>query len=241
MSTIATNGSVIQLHDVTNGNVRHLPVLLKMMPHFFPGLEKFLPWLEHNAVTRLGNNPHVIPHQWVVEVDGETAGFYVFDYRPERDSGLSLFMGLYPQYRGLAVNSFERLARFLFVESVRTVVADAERLKRRPPPGLAGEIELQPLLQRYLAYDFVVLPVVYYEPMFPSHWTTMSLDVNPDTIGYERVPLGMFHDPAAPKRPLTAAQVANQALAYLVDFYRLPLDSMPVRQALATAQPFEWK
>lgn len=240
MRTFTASDTTVVLHDVTNGNTRHLQPLLQMMPEFFPHCEKFLPALERDARLTLTERSPVIPHQWVVEVDGQTAGFYIFDYRPGRGCGLSLFMGLYPEFRAISVNGFDRLARFLFVQSVRQIVDDARRLGQPTPLGLVGEIELGPLLERYRLYDFVELPVVYYEPMFPDPWTSMSPEIALESIHYEQVTLGMFHDSAMPKRALSASEVANYALAYLCDFYGLPADSMPVKRALATAQPFDW-
>lgn len=230
----------ICLHDVHDGDVRHLPTLLRLMPEFFPHCEKFLPSLERDARRPVTAQSSVVPHQWIVEVDGDVAGFYIFDYRPQRDCGLSLFMGLYPQYRRIAVNGYERLSHFLFNASVRQACADAARFQRPTPPGLVGEIEIDALLERYLLYDFLALPVVYYEPMFPHPWIAMTEDLDRDAVAYERVTLGLFHDGQFPKRTLTADEVANLALAYLNDFYQLPDDSLPVREALASARPFAW-
>ena len=239
MRAYVAHGRRVCLHDVTNGDTRRLPDLLRLMVEYFPHCEKFLPSLEADAQARLTAESRVVPHQWVIEVDGETAGFYIFDYRPQRDCGLSLFMGIHPEFRRLRVNGYDRMAHFLFVESVRQACEDAAHFKRQPPPGLAGEIELAPLRERYRLYNFVELPVLYYEPMFPEPFIAMTEDVDPEAVTYERVTLGLFHG-GAPRISLSAGEVANLALAYLEDFYRLPPDSMPVRQAAATAQPFVW-
>ena len=67
----------------------------------------------------------------------------------------------------------------------------------------------------------------------------MTDDVEPETVSYERVTLGLFHDGLS-ALSLKAAEVAELALAYLQDFYRLPPDAWPVQQALTSAQPFTW-
>ena len=239
MRVYESNGRVVRLHDVTDGDTAWLPTLLRLMVEFFPHCEKFLPSLEQHARQPVTAESRMVPHQWIVEVDGEVAGFYIFDYRPERNCGLSLFMGLYPQFRAVAVNGYQRLAFFLFDESVRQVREDAARFDRPRPPGLVGEIELPALRERYRLYNFVELPVVYYEPMFPHPWIAMTDDVEPETVSYERVTLGLFHDGLS-ALSLTAAEVAELALAYLQDFYRLPPDVWPVQQALTSAEPFTW-
>lgn len=239
MRVYAASGRALRLHDVACGDTRYLPALLRLMVEFFPHCEKFVPSLEENALLDVTPESPVVPHQWVIDVDGETAGFYIFDYRPPRDCGLSLFMGLYPEFRPLAAAGYDRLAHFLFVDSVRQANEDATRFQRKTPPGLAAEIELPALRERYRFYNFVELPVVYYEPMFPDPAIAMTDAVDPQAVTYERVTLGLFHG-EAPRLTLTAAEVANLALAYLEDFYRLPPDVMPVQQALATAEPFDW-
>lgn len=240
MREYQTRDSVIRLHDVVGGYTHHLPSLLRLLPEFFPDCEKFLPLLQQRAALTPSAMPVAIHHQWVVEVDGEAAGFYLFDYLPGRACGLTLFIGLYPQFRHLAVDGYTRLAHFLIAESVRQIHADAARLGCPPPIGLAVEVEVLALLSRYHLYDFVELPVVYYEPMFPEPWFALSDGLDLDAVTYEHVSLGLFHAGLAPRTALTAADVANLASAFLIDFYKLPNHSLPVQQALATAQPIEW-
>ena len=240
MQAVAANGRVVRLHDVVGGETRHLPALLRPLPEFFPDCEKFLPLLEQRAALKPTTAPALIHHQWVVEVDGEAAGFYLFDYLPGRACGLTLFIGLYPQFRNLAVAGYSRLAHFLFAESVRQVHADAARLNREPPLGLVVEVEVLALLSRYHLYDFVELPVVYYEPMFPEPWFALTDGIDLRAVTYAHVSLGLFHGGLAPRTVLTSADVAQLALAFLVDFYKLPHQSLPVQQALVTAQPIEW-
>ena len=101
MRVYESNGHMVRLHDVTDGDTAWLPTLLRLMVEFFPHCEKFLPSLEQHARQPVTAESRMVPHQWIVEVDGEVAGFYIFDYRPERNCGLSLFMGLYPQFRAV--------------------------------------------------------------------------------------------------------------------------------------------
>lgn len=236
MTDSETDARQVTLTDVIAGNAERLPDLERMLPEFFPTCEKFIPLVRQRALHPPAHDA-ALSHQWVVDVDGETAGFYLFDYLPQRGCGLTLFIGVYPQYRAVAFGGYPRLAHYLIAESLRQITRDAEWLGEPPPIGLAVEVELPALLTRYRQYDFVDLPVVYYEPMFQEPWTHYSSSMDAATIGYEQVALGLFYN--APRVPAVSGEcVANLALAFLQDFYRLPADCFPVKQALATAQAF---
>lgn len=240
MRAYESGGRALRLYNVTGGETSRLPDLLRMLPAFFPTCEKFVPVIEARASRTPDVASGVVPHQWVVEVDGATAGFYIFDYLPQRACGLTLFIALYPEFRDVSLLAYSRLAHFLIAESVRQIRADALEQKQETPIGLAVEVEVPALLTAYRQYDFVELPVVYYEPMFPESHTRMTDDVPADAVSYERVALGLFHGGVAPRTALAQTEVSQLALAFLRDFYQLPPDSMPVQQALATAQSIEF-
>jgi hypothetical protein len=234
MTGFESQGRRVTLTDVVAGNTARLPDLERMLPEFFPTCEKFLPLIRQRAAHQPAPDA-VQSHQWVVDVDGETAGFYLFDYLPRRGCGLTLFIGVYPEYRPVAFGGYARLAHYLIAESLRQITRDAAQAGEPPPLGLAVEVELPALLNRYRQYNFVDLPVVYYEPMFPQPATHYNTDIDETRIGYEQVAFGLFTD-AAREPDLSRECVAHLALAFLQDFYQLPARSFAVQQALATAQ-----
>src|SRR5690606_31654192 len=234
MRVFHSDDGTLTIDDVIHGQPEATEIIFGLMQEFFPYGWKFAPWLRRRAAGGAAVDSRFYPHQWLLRVNGEVAGFYIFDYVPGRASGLSMFMGIYPQYRRLRFGGHSRLAGLLFALSVQQVADDARALGQPAPYGLAAEIETIELVERYRQYNFYELPVTYYEPIFPDPLVAWHPSLDLTALQYKRVTLGVFVDQFRPSEIANPQRLENWVASYLVDFYGLPEESWPMTQALAS-------
>lgn len=234
MRVFHSDDGELTIDDVIDGQPEDTETLVGLLREFFPFGWKFAPWARERAARGAAADPRFQPHQWLLRVNGEVAGFYIFDYVPARDCGLCTFVGLYPEYRRLRFGGHSRLAGLLVAQSIAQVKADALAAGRPEPYGLVVEVEVPALVERYRSYNFHPLPVTYFEPVFPDPAVSWDADMEPDDVRCEQVTLGAFVEEYRPAEFTNPGRLENWVAACLVDFYGLPEASWPMREALAS-------
>jgi hypothetical protein len=222
----------IQIDDVVGGNTHHLESLVALMGELFPDLVKYIPSIRRRAQQSATADPRFVAHQWIVQVEGRLAGICLFDYNIGRNCGMLNFLAIDRPYRQISFDEYDRLAHLLLELSLEQILQDALLWEAPPPVGLVLEVEVPKLVERYRDYGLVPLSVPYHEPIFPPAWTKYSDMVKLEEIRYAQAQLTVYPNPDHILQ-LAADDVQRElALAYLLDFYRLPETSWSVQQAL---------
>jgi len=245
MIPIEIPGEDSAVYEVIGGSARQLKALIELYKEFFPQYPQYLPRIRYKAQLPADADPRFVEHWWLVEIDGQPAGFRMFKYALERNCGLSLGLAIRPSYRRLRSGRYRRLAELLLMSSLEQLKADAQVAGRPIPAGMVTELQLPEtttdealqrgrarLIARYREYGFVELPVEYYEPPFIQGGAGFEDLAELEKKEFLRLLLGIFPIEGGPFDPSDPAMVTDLVLAFLVDHYGLPGGHWAVRRTL---------
>ena len=216
---------------IGSGDKARLKAMLELYARLFPQYAHYIPRMKRRAVFGEEHRAGHIVHYWLVEVDGQPAGIRTFRYVRSRRCGLAIALAVDPRYRDVRVEG-KRLALFLVQACLEQVIADATRLGDPQPFGMVNEVEYPRLMEHYKHYGIVELPVKYIEPIFPPELDGRSRTEEIALLRFLPTSLGFLANPALNGRAYSVENVANFALAFLVDHYGLPTDHPQVQSAL---------
>lgn len=224
---IRIDGSVKVWELNGSGDEARIEAMLELYARSFPQYAHYVPRMRQRAKFgeehRLG---HIV-HYWLVEVDGQPAGLRTFRYIRARHCGIAIALAVDPTFREVFVNG-HKLSMFLVHTCLDQIVADAERLGDPPVLGMVSEVEFPRLMEHYKHNGIQELPIKYLEPIF-----TPKLKANEATpIQFMPAKLGFLPNPKLGSRAYDAKNVADFALAFLVDHYGLPVDHPQVQAVL---------
>lgn len=174
-SSLKENDPHIELFDVVNGQLDHMPALEAILLELLPQYERYIPRMRTVAANHPEYDEGFVQHQWVCKLNGLYAGIIVFKYVISRNCGLGLDFAIRPQFRHYKLGpQNKRLAKLLIDLCLEQLYADARLHGRGKPIGLLVEVETAAgdydpegrLLKQYRRYGFLDLPVTYYEPPF---------------------------------------------------------------------------
>lgn len=173
-NSFATPQGQLHIYDVINNQVAHLDALLVLYTELFPQYVSALSQVRERALLPADADPRFIRHQWLLTLNQAPVGLASFGLGLQRGIGFCLSIAIRPIYRRLAWGVYPRFSAFMVRQMVRQLEVDASR-SGCPPRGMVVEIDMADpakeksrphLIDRYLEYGFVPLPVTYYEPAF---------------------------------------------------------------------------
>lgn len=224
---IRMNGSVKVWELNGSGDEARIEAMLEIYARSFPLYTHYVPRMRQRAQFgeehRLG---HIV-HYWLVEVDGQPAGLRTFRYIRTRNCGIAIALAVDPTFREVFVNG-QKLSMFLMHTCLDQIVTDAELLRAPPVLGMVSEVEFPRLMEHYKHNGMQELPVKYLEPIFPP--TLKANEAAP--IQFMPAALAFLPNPKLGKRTYDTKNVADFALAFLVDHYGLPVDHPQVQAVL---------
>ncbi|MBN1812134.1 MAG: hypothetical protein JXA14_09890 [Anaerolineae bacterium] len=228
-------GVNISIHDIIGGNVERLDALLDIFVDLFPRYAHTLPRLHHKGQSPADANPRFIAHQWLVDIDHQAAGMVSFKYSPDRNLGLTVYIGIRPAYRQIRVKS-SRLSEWLIASSIDQLQTDARATGRPTPTGMFLEVEPPRLVARYCEFGFIELPVEYFEPRFRQPRVGFGCPDDLSQVDFCRTHLGGFPLQSDISDPTDPTMLADVILAFMVDHYGLPIEHWAVQRALHSIQ-----
>jgi hypothetical protein len=203
--------------------------LLPQYAHYLPRLRQRTGWGEEH---RLGH----IAHYWLVEVDGQPAGFHTFRYVHKRRVGLSHALAVKPAYRDLYV-CWQPLSMYLLHACLEQVSEDAKRLGNDSMYGVVSEVEPSCLMDRYMENGVLELPLAYVKPVFPAEQPGRTRAEEIAQAHFVPMFLGILPNPGKGVPFYTSDLIANFAMAFLIDHYGLPIEHRQVQSVLSSIPP----
>lgn len=221
----------INIHDIVGGDTERLDALLDVFIDLFPQYAHTLPRLRQKGHLPADANPCFVAHQWLVDIDHQAAGMTSFKYSPNRNLGLTVYIGIKPAYRQIRVKGC-RLSEWLISSSVEQLKTDAHAAGRPTPTGMFLEVESPKLVARYCEFGFIELPVEYLEPHFRQPRVGFSCPDDLSQVDFCRTHLGGFPLQSEIFDPTDPTMLADVILAFMVDHYGLPVEHWSVQRAL---------
>lgn len=225
------NGLVWQADDIAiyellgSGDQNRVEAMLDLYAQLFPQYAHYVPRMRQRTAFPGDRDPRFVVHYWLVEVDGQPAGFRTFRYVRQRRCGLAHSLAMHPAYRQRQVNGV-RLAMFLVHQCLQQLIKDAQQAGDPPVLGMVNEVESDRLMAHYMRYGATLLPVSYMEPIFPSS------DAGLDGITVSPMYLGFLPVPGQEAIATDPLHIREFVLAFLVDHYGLPADHWVVQSVL---------
>jgi GNAT superfamily N-acetyltransferase len=125
----------IVIHPVTDATPGLLDNFIDLFWRVFPEERRYTRHIKEAALAaRLGSDRKVY-HLWLVEYEGEFAGFRMFNYVRRFHFGFSGFIGFLPQYRGMGLGSSLQTA------IMAQLLEDAAQDGHDDALGLVGELD----------------------------------------------------------------------------------------------------
>jgi len=223
VSQRADDGSLIEAFDVVDGDHADLvDPIVEMHAAAFPEHEFVGSIIRERAASAKDDVAGVRPHQWLVQVDGSTAGFVLFDSNVARTVAVSHYVYLRVESGALTVDR-RRLLGWLYRQIVEQLSRDCGGL---PVLGLVGEAPNYrvPIFRWIGLQDF---GIEYYEPVVGPRW---------QGPGSELRPLHLLWLPPDGVDPTAIEERARQAgsAAFLLDHYRFGLSEPWVARAVGS-------
>ncbi len=224
---IRMDGSVKVWELNGSGDEARIEAMLELYARLFPQYAHYVPRMRQRA--RFGEEHRLghIVHYWLIEVDGQPAGLRTFRYIRTRNCGIAIALAVDPIFREVLVNGY-KLSMFLIHTCLDQIITDAEQIGAPPVLGMVSEVEFPRLMEHYKHNGMQELPIKYLEPIFPP-----KLKVNEAApIQFMPTILGFLPNPKLGGHAYDAKNVADFALAFLVDHYGLPVDHPQVQAVL---------
>jgi len=221
----------LAVHEITDGNTRHLDDMLAVFKQLLPDYEFSVPTLIQNAQRPSHYNPHLVEHQWYFEIDNQPAGMTVFKYVPFRDIGFGLYLGILPEFRKRSFGEYGRFSELVIAATRVQLQMDALEMGRKIPVGYVAEIAEPRLIERYQQYGFIELPIVYHEPLLPGGRLTPLPPEQIETAQFHRLRIGIFPIARETINITDPALLTQAVLALLVDHYNVPEDHWSIQLA----------
>jgi hypothetical protein len=153
----------VAIHELTGGNLAGIDQLLALYVKLMPEYAAYAPRMRERAQGTWQPPHDHIEHQWLIEVNDTPAGLAVFKYVPAYRCAILLDLAVDPVFRRLVIEGHRRLAGWILIQMIDQVRADAALLGHQPL-GVVLEADSDHFVQRYRAYGFTRLPIVWYEP-----------------------------------------------------------------------------
>ena len=219
----ADDGSLIEVFDVVGGDHSDLVgAIAEMHSAAFPEHPFVGPMIRERAASAIDAAAGVRPHQWLVQVDGATAGFVLFDSNVARKVALSHYVYLRVESGVLTVDR-RRLLGWLYRRIIEQLSRDCGGL---PVLGLVGEAPgyRVPIFRWIGLKDF---GIEFYEPVVGPQW---------QGPGSELRPLHLLWLPPDGIDPTSIEERARRAgsAAFLLDHYRFDLSEPWVARAVGS-------
>ncbi len=216
---------------IGSGDSARIEAMLGLYARLFPQYAYYAPRMRRRAVFGEERRTGHIVHYWLVEANGQPVGIRTFRYVRERHCGIAVALAIDPIYRDIVINE-QRLSLFLIRTCLDQIIEDAQRLGDPPPFGMINEVEYPRLMEHYKRYGIVELPVKYIEPVFPPDVERQSRVEEIKLLHFIPTSLGILPNPALNRHAYSKENVADFALAFLVDHYGLPVDHPQVQSVL---------
>jgi len=212
----------ISIHDIVDENTFYLNDYLKIYTDYLPHYSRYLPVMRQRAEKRIDIQALERWHQWLVFFDGKPAGMVGFLYNRMRNLGILMDFAVVEDFRELDLPYQGRFAGWLLNLAMKQLDLDAAEIGNPLPLCLAAEVEHIPLVERYLEYGFVELPVDYFEPPSTPELNDLVEPENIEQVGYRRLYLGAFPIPGSGFDSTDEWVVDTILRALLEDHYQLP-------------------
>lgn len=236
MTNTAAYPSTPIIHAVTDKTPVLLDTLIEMFLTVFPEDRRYVPLIQHWAQCARVRDSVAIFHLWMLEHNGEMAGFRIFQYLRQRHFGYGQFVGLLPQYRSRGLGWI--LQRY----TIEQICADAAAQGQKTPIGFCGEIADPSLasdegevLQRQQRKEIfgrfgAHFPHVNYAApyMVAGHEEDSQ---TPESVLTSRL---FYIIPIRPTLSFEKSQIAHFVRGVLLDGYRLNRQSPLVNETLAS-------
>jgi hypothetical protein len=218
-------------------DTRRIEALLELYARLFPQYAHYVPRMRRRAAYGAEHRYGQIVHYWLVEVDGQPAGFRTFRYLARRHVGLAHSLGVDPAYREVSVGG-QRLSMFLVRACLEQIIADARQLRDGPCLGMVNEVESPRLMKHYEQNGIICMPVDYAEPVFPPEQPGRSRAEELALTRFSPMYLGFLPAPGYEDLAYTGELMTGFAMGFLVDHYGLPEDHPQVQAMLDSVSVF---
>ena len=224
--------------ELLGENSQQLDAFFALYTELMPDYTNYVERMQQRAMNSVDHDPRFVEHYKLFTVAGKAAGLTTYKYIPARRCGLGIDLAVKPEYRGLEVSGFGRLAEYIILSIQKQIIADAKRLRASVPVGLFVEVGSERLVARYKEYGFWETPIEYYEPSFPSDVTAHTEPFDLDKMTFIRRHVGVFPTDEGTLDPYDQPLINDMALAFLVDHYGLPVDHWAVQRALESIEVY---
>jgi len=225
----------VTIENIINGQTRRLEEFIQLFLELFPQYAGSVERLRMKANLPENSNPNFIAHQWLVEVDGQAVGMTSFKYSPARELGLTVYVGVRPDFRGYEIDG-RRFSEWLIRASMRQIQADAQKSGHGLPAGLCFEVEPAHLLSRYRQFGFEEFPLEYYEPLFArarQGWIVSDFK----QVNFQRRFLGYFPLLPVKNEPVTPDLLNRVIMMFYKDHYGIREDHPMLQRVLTSIRP----
>ena len=223
VSATADNGSLIEIFDVIAGcHAGLVETLVGMHRAAFPEHDFVSALILDRASTNPTDPTRIVPHQWVVQVDGDTVGYFLFDSNVARGVALSHYVHLSVTAGALTFGR-TRLLPWVFRRIIEQLSRDCGD---RQVLGLVGEApEYRVPIFRWIGlHDF---GIEYYEPIHGPTWKGPHSELR-------RIHLLWMPPDGADDAALREKAQEAGAAAFLLDFYRFEASEPWVARAVGS-------
>lgn len=212
------------------GDKERLETMLTLYSWLFPEYAHYTVRMRRRASLPQVTRPGHIAHYWLIEAGSKSAGLCTFRYIQRRNCGIGVAFGLNPATRAIVVRE-ERLSKFVISMIMEQLAKDCSVMGSPDYLGLVTEVEHRKLMDHYVQLGMYELPISYFEPIFPvEKHHEPGIPCRPSK--YEPVFLGMTPNPVIGYKKYRCEELADFALAFLVDHYGLQSDHETVRTVL---------
>lgn len=212
------------IHDLVDGNSKHIEEYLRIYSDLFPQYVRYIPVMRRRAEMRADRHAIEKWHQWLLVVKGEAVGIVGFLFNRRRNVGILMDFAVYPKARKLQMQGDVRLPQFALNLSMKQLTEDARENKFSVPLCLAAEVEHPALLKKYEEYGYIEFPVEYFEPPTTPELEKLSDKIQRTSgiLDFRKLHVGAFQIPGFPFDPKDNGIIRTVLSAFLEDHYQLP-------------------
>ncbi|MEZ4670605.1 MAG: hypothetical protein R3E39_22090 [Anaerolineae bacterium] len=215
-------------------------IFTELMPQYAHYTSRLQRDIEHAGHTR----SEVRHHVWLIEIKDKPVAMCAFEYIRSENVGLGMDIAVYPAYRSVRQHG-RTLAAFILHEMVNQLSVDGMEAGHSDAVPMAGEVDNDRLLDRYIEYGFVPIPANYFEPPDVSGKSDMVIqgripfdaERQLQALGYHPMRLGFFPPHRTDFDTADVGMWERLIRAFYVHHYHLAPQSLALQVAIASLYP----
>lgn len=212
----------LTIHNVIGGNTKYLEDYMGLYEEFLPQYMRYAPAMRQRAAAPVDENANEVWYQWLLMINGSTAGIIGFLYNKKRNVGLMVDFAINPELRAIQYKHHKTFASLIIELALHQLTHDAVKHGYNNALGLIAEVEHVQLIQKYAEYGYLLLPVEYEEPPYTPDLANLTAEKQKlDKIGYTKLYLGIFQPTDSILDANDPLLIKTVLLALLEDHYQL--------------------